>query len=96
MTSAASSATHDRAGASVSVGTVVRVVAIAQSVLEPLDDDARARVLSMMGGEFEVYEVDDWGGAWIQKWWHPSDGSSISHSLGLKPAEMEVVSDAAV
>jgi hypothetical protein len=96
MTSASSPVTHDRAGAVVSVGTVVRVVAIAPSVLEPLDDEARARVLSMMGGEFEVYEVDDWGGAWVEKWWRPSDDSSISHSLGLKPADMEVVSDAAV
>jgi hypothetical protein len=95
MISASSSTTHDRTGAVVAVGTVVRVVAIAPSVLEPLDDDARARVLSMMGGEFEVYEVDAWGGAWVEKWWHPSDESGISHSLGLKPAEMEVVSNAA-
>lgn len=44
----------------------------------------------MAGEIFEVYDVDEWGGAWVEKWWHESDDEASSHSLGLSPSEMEV------
>ena len=48
---------------------------------------------SMEGEVFEVYEIDEWGGAWVEKWWRAADGTSSSHSLGLGPNQMEVVLD---
>lgn len=83
--------TADRNGHPVAVGTRVRVVNVPSSVLERLDEAERARVASMTGETFEVYEVDSWGGAWVEKWWHESEDQASSHSLGLRPAEMEVV-----
>ena len=44
----------------------------------------------MVGETFEVYEVDEWGGAWVEKWWHESDDEGSSHSVGLSPSEMEL------
>jgi hypothetical protein len=85
--------TTDRTGATVTVGTVVRVLAIRPSVLERLTEQESARVQSMLGKAFTVYEVDRWGGAWVEQWWHESEDQATSHSLALAPTEMEVVSD---
>jgi hypothetical protein len=81
---------RDRNGAVVKVGSRVRVLAIRPSVLAPLDADEIERLQSMKGEVFEVYEVDPFGGAWVVKWWHLEGGNSLSHSLSLAPAEMEV------
>jgi hypothetical protein len=85
--------TADRNGHPVIVGTRVRVISVPSSVLERVDVAERDRVASMAGETFEVYEVDAWGGAWVEKWWHESEDKASSHSLGLRPAEMEVVPD---
>ncbi|RYF27334.1 MAG: hypothetical protein EOO23_08005, partial [Comamonadaceae bacterium] len=75
------------------VGTRVRVLSVPTSVLERVDLTERERVVSMVGETFEVYEVDSWGGAWVEKWWRESEDKSTSHSLGLRPTEMEIVAD---
>lgn len=81
---------RDKNGKSVTAGTRVRVLAI-----PPLDPDMEeeeiARVNSMLGEEFEVYEVDEYGRAWVEKWWHLESDSSTSHSLALESNEMERV-----
>jgi hypothetical protein len=83
--------TADRNGNPVTVGTRVRVISVPSSVLERVDVAERGRVASMAGETLEVYEVDAWGGAWVEKWWHESEDKATSHSLSLRPAEMEVV-----
>jgi hypothetical protein len=85
--------TADRNGRPVSVGTRVRVISVPHTVLEDLDPTERWRVASMVGETFEVYDVDAWGGAWVEKWWHESQDKATSHSLGLNPSEIEVVPD---
>jgi hypothetical protein len=85
--------TADRNGLPVRVGTRVRVVAISKSVLERVERTDREQIESMVGETFEVYEVDSWGGAWVEKWWRESEDKASSHSLGLRPAEMEVVAN---
>jgi hypothetical protein len=45
----------------------------------------------MRGEVLEVYEVDEWGSAWVEKTWRAPDGTSTTHSLGLGPENMEVV-----
>jgi hypothetical protein len=94
MSEAAAHSTIDRNGHAVAVGTRVRVVGVASSVLDRLEAPERERVLSMVGESFDVYEVDEWGGAWVEKWWNESDDKGSSHSLGLQPAEMEVCGNA--
>ena len=73
------------------VGTVVRVLDIRDSVLARLPEEEAARVKSMKGAVLSVYEIDQWGSAWVKKWWHLGEDQALSHSLALAPSEMEVV-----
>jgi hypothetical protein len=91
MAAKGSRATVDRAGVAVAEGTLVRVLAVPASVLERLEPKERDRVASMVGRAFKVYEVDEWGGAWVENWWQERGGRATSHSLGLRSSEMEVV-----
>lgn len=74
----------------VAAGSKVKVIDVPSSVLARLEPAERERVVSMCGEVFTVYDVDEWGGAWVAKWWHESGDQSTSHSLGLQPQEMEV------
>ena len=82
---------RDINGTVVRVGTRVRVLKISPSVLSQLPESEAECARSMEGEIFEVYEIDEWGGAWVEKWWRAGDGTSSSHSLGLGPTQMEVV-----
>jgi hypothetical protein len=43
----------------------------------------------MVGKVFEVTEIDEYGSACVEKWWHHAGGGS--HSLALASDEMEIV-----
>ena len=85
------STAKDRHGKSVVVGSRVRVLGVSASLLQQVPSDEHDDLLSMVGEVFEVYEIDPYGAAWVEKEW--SDGSSgcHSHSLALAADEMEVV-----
>ena len=72
----------DRDGKPVIVGSRVRVVAIGAFLERDLAADEWECVRSMLGQVFEVYEIDKWGGAWVQY---------QSLSLTLASDEMERV-----
>lgn len=84
---------RDVNGAVVRVGMRVRVLKISPSVLSELPESEAECARSMEGEVFEVYEIDEWGGAWVEKLWRTDNGTSSSHSLGLGPTQMQVVSD---
>jgi hypothetical protein len=82
----------DKKGRTVSVGARVRVLSIPP--FDPdLGEDEVARVNSMLGEEFEVYDVDAYGRAWVEKWWHTGSDSATSHSLALESNDMERVGE---
>jgi len=60
----------------------VPVVAIAAFLERDLPPEEWECVRSMLGEVFEIYEIDEWGGAWVQY---------QSHSLSLESDEMELV-----
>ena len=72
------------------VGSHVRVLTIQESLMEGLARDEAADLRAMVGGIFEVYEIDQWGAAWVANWWPRDRGASHSHSIGLDPHEMEL------
>ena len=82
---------RDINGVAVRVGTSVRVLKISDSVLSQLPESEAEAARLMEGEVLEVYEIDDWGGAWVEKSWLDADGRLVSHSLGLGPGQMEVV-----
>ncbi|MGD2129215.1 MAG: hypothetical protein PVJ17_07910, partial [Lysobacterales bacterium] len=71
-----------------------RVLAIDPKVLDSLPEDERTRVDSMLNEVLEVYEIDEYNQAWVDKRWERGEDCMESHSLGLSAAEMELVSDA--
>ena len=85
--------TTDKDGRKIQVGLRVKVLDISPSLLAQLTDEEKPYVISMKGEVFTVYEIDEYGQAWVEKWWSKNQPGSFSHSLGLLPAEMEVVSD---
>jgi hypothetical protein len=85
--------TKDFMGTLVTEGTVVRVLRIDPSVFDTLDTQEKEQVESMLGEAFSVYEVDQYGRAWVEKWWHEDEAHAFSHSLALEPSDMKVASD---
>lgn len=86
--------TKDRLGRDVRLGGRVRIVTLSDSFLRSLPTDELARVREMIGCVFEVEEIDEYGHAWVTKWWKHGDAHSVSHGIALSPSEMEVVFDA--
>lgn len=82
--------TVDSRGQKVVVGDLIRVLNVRASVLDRLDADGRAKVLSMQGAVLRVYDVDEWGGAWVRQEWSMGAGRIRSHSLMLSSADMEL------
>jgi hypothetical protein len=83
----------DRNGKPVLVGSRVRVVAIAAFLERDLPREEWERVRTMLGEVFEVYEIDKWGGAWVEKQFPSARDQYQSHSLSLASDEMELVED---
>jgi hypothetical protein len=81
----------DRIGVPVTVGTRVRVLAITPSLERDLPADEWQDLKTMVGEVFEVYEIDEYGGAWVEKVWKEGDEELHSHSYSLASHEMEVV-----
>jgi hypothetical protein len=82
---------RDVNGQSVAVGDQVKIISVRDSVLDRLDPVESARVASMKGAVLSVYEIDEWGGAWVRLEWETGEGRSMSHSISLASTEMERV-----
>ena len=80
--------TVDSSGREVGVGSRVHVDSLPP--LEAEDEEVDARLRTFLGASLVVYEVDEWGRAWIEKWW-PPDAEIESHSLGLAPENMTLL-----
>jgi len=44
----------------------------------------------MRGQIFEVYQIDEWNYAWVEKRWNSGSDAPYSHALALSPDEMEL------
>ena len=82
----------DRNGHVVGVGSRVRLVCLSGRWLDDLPSDEKGDVLSMIGEEFEIEEIDEYGHPWIRKSWpNEAEGTCNSHSIALEPHEMELI-----
>lgn len=91
LNSALGKMVHDINGKSVNVGTKIELLSISESFLSKLPDDEVIELKSMIGGIFEIYEIDEWGGAWIESSFDHGNGHISSHSLSLNSSEMKVM-----
>ena len=88
---------RDKTGKPVHVGSRVRLLSLSGNWLEELPHDEKQDVLSMIGGVFEVEEIDEYGHPWVRKSWpNEAEGKCHSHSIALEPQEMELVDDNAL
>lgn len=83
--------TSDSNGQDVEVGSKVRVLAIDENTIDSLPQDERKMVASMVNEVLTIYEIDEYGRAWVEKVWDQGDGKFESHSLGLESEHMELV-----
>lgn len=81
-------------GKKVEVGAMVKVLHIDPKITKHLPDDEVRDIASMLNQTLEVYEIDAYDCAWVEKWWHRGDGQAESHSLSLSSNEMELVRNA--
>ena len=86
-----SRSTKDRRGIEIRPGDFVRILSLDEQFLASLPSDELEDVRSMVGQSFEVEEIDEYGSAWVTKWWERGNGESECHSVGLSASEMERV-----
>lgn len=86
-----SDAVFDTYGKPVTVGTRVRVLSLPAGVIDMVDAEEVDRVKSMVGEVLEVEEIDEYGCAWVTKWWDVGDDDKDAHGLSLSAENMEVV-----
>ena len=82
----------DRLGKRVTVGTRVRILQIAPYLKDSLPAEEWEELQTLVGEVFAVCEVDEYGAAWVEKWFESEENGRYCHSLSLAPDEMEVVS----
>lgn len=82
---------EDINGSPVYVGSRVRVLKISNAVLSLLSEADAEATRAMEGSVLEVNEIDEFGGAWVEDSWQAADGTTVTHTLGLGPEQMEVV-----
>lgn len=80
---------NDVDGAKVCVGDTVRVLEIDASI--KLEKDEIEKVMSMVGEEFEVDEIDEYACAWVTKWWCTGEDESEAHGISLTSQQMKLV-----
>jgi hypothetical protein len=79
---------RDIRGRRVQRGSHVRILKISPRALANLDVPSKSCVRSMIGEIFEVFEIDQYGQPWVEKWF----SGDVQHSLSLEATEMELVS----
>jgi len=77
-------------GAKVRLGDTVKVLEIDASIRR-IEKDEAEKVMSMVGEEFEVDEIDEYGCAWVTKWWRTKENESEAHGISLTSKQMKLV-----
>lgn len=84
---------QDINGINVKVGSHVKILSLNPDDFSHLEQKGLEEVMSMIGEILKVYEVDQYGQAWVTKeWWYAED-DMMSHSIGLSSNEFEVVKE---
>ncbi len=78
-------------GVPVEVGSKVKVISVPDTLLNKIPENEVANLKSMIGKVFTVYEIDEWGGVWVEKWFGGDSDVPNYHSLSLDSNEMEVI-----
>jgi hypothetical protein len=83
--------TLDCRGRTVEIGMRVRVLELHPGVQEGLTEVEWERLQSIVGDVLEVLDIDDYGNAWVEKYWDGGPKEHFSHSIALAASEIEIV-----
>ncbi len=83
-------ATQDIDGNEIHIGDYVEVLEIDKAIDHNLPEEERAQVFSMVGEIFEVEEIDEFGCAWITKWFPTKDQTHFAHGIALEKHQMRL------
>ena len=75
----------DSQGSKIKEGDTVRIDVVPDSLVRGLDAEEKATVLSCVGKEMEVTEIDEYGYAWVQIDLLRTEDEHISHSFSNEP-----------
>lgn len=78
-------------GIPVYVGTKVRVLSVPDWLLKQIPQNETENLQKSIGNVFEITEIDEWGGAWVEISWLGYDQEICHQSLSLDANDMEVV-----
>jgi hypothetical protein len=78
-------------GKIINIGCRVRVLSVSQDLMTSLPQDEIEDLKSFIGEIFEVYEIDERGGAWVEKVFEDNEKEFKTHSLRLSEYEMELI-----
>ncbi len=78
-------------GIPVSVGSKVRVLSVPDWLLKQVPRNETGNLQNAVSNVFEITEIDEWGGAWVEISWLGYDQEICHQSLSLDANEMEVV-----
>lgn len=81
----------DKHGNLVELGDVVRVLEIAQDLIDILPDDEKPHILGMLNNDYEIDEFPEEGKVSVSIWWEIKDGVSGYGGLYMLPHEFELV-----
>lgn len=84
--------TKDCEGETVTLGSIVRVIAIREEIFDQMSEDEVRGAKSMLHNELKVEEIDDNGNAWVWKNFSENEGGPSSHAMALAPSQMKLVS----
>lgn len=85
---------RDCKGRIVRLGDRVRYLTAEGGWFERLPEAEKVRILEMVGKEFVITEIDEYGAPWIEAEWEDEPGEYESHHISLESHEMELVAGA--
>ena len=75
----------------VRVGDRIRIIGFSKKFMDSLLPEDLDAITKMIGGVFEVEDIDNGGQAWVTLWWDSDDGEIDGHGIGLASSEMELL-----
>jgi hypothetical protein len=84
----------DRNGRTIGIGTRVRLLNLSGAWFDQLPPDEKSDVESMIGEVFRVYDIDEYGQAWVSKeWTDEAEDGIMSHSVAPSSEEIQIVEE---
>lgn len=80
----------DTHGEKVEIGSYIKIISLDPKDFSYLEKERLSQIMNMIGEVFKVYEIDEYGQAWVEKVWESTEEDYFSDSIGLRRNEFEL------